>query len=171
MTFQMRRARSSDLEAIMAIETATFTSDAWSSEAMASDLASEHTHYLVAFPPDEPARIVGYAGLLAPRGGTDGDIQTIAVSESARGQGLGRALMITMIDECRRRGVNELFLEVRADNPVARGLYDALGFAEIAVRPGYYQPDGVDAIVMRLAVEPARTALAAVDLDEKDVHR
>lgn len=144
----------------MAIETATFTTDAWSSEAMASDLDSEHTYYLVAFPPDEPENVVGYAGLLAPRGGSDGDIQTIAVHESVRGRGLGRALMITLIDECRRRGVTELFLEVRADNPVAQALYGSLGFSEIAVRPHYYQPDDVDAVVMRLAVVPARTALA-----------
>jgi N6-L-threonylcarbamoyladenine synthase/ribosomal-protein-alanine N-acetyltransferase len=44
-----------------------------------------------------------------------------------------------------------VFLEVRADNPGARALYESLGFAEIAVRPDYYQPDGVDAVIMRLA--------------------
>ncbi|MET0726188.1 MAG: ribosomal protein S18-alanine N-acetyltransferase [Leifsonia sp.] len=160
MTFQLRRAHPYDLEAIMAIETATFTTDAWSPGAMLSDIESPHTYYLVAFPTDEPENIVGYAGLLAPRGGTDGDIQTIAVLDSVRGRGLGRVLMLTLIDECRRRGVGEVFLEVRADNPVAQGLYRSLGFTEIAVRQHYYQPDGVDAVVMRLAVEPARTALA-----------
>ena len=49
-----------------------------------------------------------------------------------------------------------MFLEVRADNPVARSLYDSLGFDEIGIRKGYY-PGGVDAVVMRLAVPPART--------------
>lgn len=159
MTWQLRRATPADLDAIMAIETTTFTTDAWSPEAMASDLASPHTYYLVAFAPDPPEVIVAYAGMLAPRGG-DGDIQTIAVTASARSHGLGRVLMLSLTDEARRRGVREVFLEVRADNPVARGLYESLGFTEIAVRPRYYQPDGVDAIVMRLAVEPARASLA-----------
>ena len=49
----------------------------------------------------------------------------------------------------RDRGCAEVFLEVRKDNPRARGLYQRRGFKEIGVRRGYYQPSGVDAIVMR----------------------
>jgi ribosomal-protein-alanine N-acetyltransferase len=78
-----------------------------------------------------------------------------------RGRGVGRALMHALIDEARRRGANELFLEVRDDNPVARRLYGSLGFEEIGVRPGYYQPDGVDAVAMRLDVPPAIARPAA----------
>jgi ribosomal-protein-alanine N-acetyltransferase len=40
-------------------------------------------------------------------------------------------------------------LEVRQDNPRARGLYLRHGFEEIGIRRGYYQPSGVDAVVMR----------------------
>lgn len=167
----MRRAGVADVDAIMAIETSTFTTDAWSTATMRGDLASEHTYYLVAFPPDERENIVGYAGLLAPHGGTDGDIQTIAVTEPVRGHGLGRALMQRLIDEARNRGVSEVFLEVRADNPVAHGLYLSLGFSEIAVRPNYYQPDGVDAIVMRLTVPPSRTTLATAAVDDQEEAR
>ncbi|MFC7765894.1 GNAT family N-acetyltransferase [Leucobacter soli] len=61
-----------------------------------------------------------------------------------------------LLDEAARRGVHEVFLEVRADNPVARGLYASLGFDEIGVRPRYYQPDDVDAVVMRLMMEERR---------------
>jgi ribosomal-protein-alanine N-acetyltransferase len=41
-----------------------------------------------------------------------------------------------------------VFLEVRADNEPARKLYERFGFTEISVRKRYYQPSGVDAIVM-----------------------
>jgi ribosomal protein S18 acetylase RimI-like enzyme len=51
--------------------------------------------------------------------------------------------------------VQEDFLEVRADNPVAQAMYTAFGFERIAVRPRYYQPDGVDAWVMRASLTPA----------------
>ena len=40
-------------------------------------------------------------------------------------------------------------LEVRADNGAARRLYERHGFAEVSVRRRYYQPEGVDAVVMR----------------------
>src|SRR5699024_8398814 len=94
----------------------------------------------------------GYAGLLAV--GDAGDIQTIAVDPALRGQGHGRNLMLALAEEAARRGVRDVFLEVRADNEPARSLYRSLGFAEVGIRPGYYQPDGVDAIVMQAQIAP-----------------
>ncbi|MFC4827352.1 ribosomal protein S18-alanine N-acetyltransferase [Agromyces aurantiacus] len=157
----LRRARPGDLDAIMAIERTTFATDAWPEHAMRSELEGAHTYYLVVIDDERPDRPLAYAGLLAPRGSGQGDIQTIAVDAAARGRGIGRALMHALIDEARRRGATELFLEVRADNPVARTLYESLGFEQIGVRRGYYQPDGVDAIAMRLAVPPALARPAA----------
>jgi len=54
------------------------------------------------------------------------------------------------VDEAAARGARQVFLEVRADNPVATALYDSAGFAAVGRRPHYYQPDDVDAVVMRL---------------------
>ncbi|WP_374010983.1 ribosomal protein S18-alanine N-acetyltransferase [Leifsonia sp. LS-T14] len=144
----------------MELERSIFVNDAWSERSMRSEVTGEHGYYLVAFEPETPERIDGYAGLLAPRGGEEGDIQTIAVAPHARRRGLGRTLMQALIAEARRRGAREVFLEVRADNPGAETLYRDLGFAEIGVRPKYYQPDGVDAIVMRLAVPAPETTIA-----------
>ena len=160
MTWQLRRATAGDLDAIMAIETPTFTTDAWSRGTMSAELADRHGYYLVATPLDQPDRVDAYAGLRAPVREPQADIQTIAVTERARRQGLGRVLMLLMIDEARDRGARELFLEVRADNPGAQSLYESLGFERIAVRPHYYQPDGVDAIIMRLGIPAPAVGLA-----------
>ena len=88
------------------------------------------------------------------------DIQTLAVVETARRRGLARTLVQTLIGEARDRGARELFLEVRVDNPNAQSLYDSLGFERIAVRKGYYQPDNVDGVVMRLEIATPVTSLA-----------
>jgi ribosomal-protein-alanine acetyltransferase len=150
----IRRATLDDLDAIMRLETSTFTSDAWSRGSMRAELGSRHGYYLVVDgehqPPD--AAIAGYAGLLAPAGSGQADIQTIAVAPDARRRGIGRALVVALLDEARARDAVEVFLEVRADNPNAQALYSSLGFKQIAVRPHYYQPDGVDAHIMRLAL-------------------
>jgi ribosomal-protein-alanine N-acetyltransferase len=147
----LRRATLDDLDAIMQLETSTFASDAWSRGTMRAELGSRHGHYLVAEPaPGHPdAAIAGYAGLLAPAGSGQADIQTIAVAPDARRRGLGRVLMVALLTEARERRATEVFLEVRADNPSARALYVSLGFEQIAVRPNYYQPDGVDAHIMK----------------------
>lgn len=160
MTWQLRRAGVDDLDAIMAIECSVFASDAWSPAIMRAELADRHGYYLVAFPPDQPERIDAYAGLRAPHREPQADIQTIAVVPGARRGGLGRVLMRQLIAEARTRGARDIFLEVRDDNPSAQALYDSLGFERIAVRPKYYQPDGVDAIIMRLTVPEPKTSIA-----------
>lgn len=142
-----RAATVDDLDAIMALERASFPGDAWSDAMMREELDSPHGWYVVV---EEGGRVIGYAGLRAPRGAADADIQTITIASGARGRGRGRALLTTLLDEAMRRGVRRVFLEVRADNPVAQKLYASEGFAEAGRRPRYYQPDGVDAIVMKL---------------------
>jgi ribosomal-protein-alanine acetyltransferase len=154
----IRRATLDDLDAIMRLETSTFTSDAWSRGTMRAELGSRHGYYLVAEavvddgagPQHPDAAIAGYAGLLAPTGSGQADVQTIAVAPAARRHGLGRALVVALLAEAGAREAAEVFLEVRADNPNAQALYESLGFEQIAVRPQYYQPDGVDAHIMRL---------------------
>lgn len=153
MTWQLRRAVAADLDALMTLENEIYPDDAWSADNMASELAGEHTHYLVAVADDE--RIDGYAGLMAPLGTGQGDIQTVTVAPRARRQGLARTLMTQLIDEARRRGAEELFLEVRADNEGAQALYTELGFEAIAVRKRYYK-GGIDALSMKLTLPRVR---------------
>lgn len=143
----LRIAVVGDLADIMRLERRSFPDDAWSEQTMADELAGDDGVYLVDVESD---RVVGYGGVRALRGGSDADIQTIALDADFRGRGRGRALLRALIAEAVARGARELFLEVRADNPVARSLYESEGFGELGRRPRYYQPADVDAIVMRL---------------------
>jgi len=149
---RLREASAADLDAIWGIEAEVFGRDAWSREAMRDELTADHRCYLALV--DAEGAVIGYGGLLAV--GREGDIQTIALADRARGAGHGRRLMNALLDAAAERGVDEVFLEVRADNPAARGLYESLGFEELGVRPRYYQPDGVDAVVMRLGMRNRR---------------
>ncbi|WP_024356811.1 ribosomal protein S18-alanine N-acetyltransferase [Leucobacter chironomi] len=148
----LREASEGDLDSIWRIESAVFGSDAWSREMMREELVADHRRYLVLV--DTDGAVQGYAGLLIV--GSEGDVQTIAVADGVRGGGHGRRLMDALLAEAERAEVREVFLEVRADNPVARGLYRSLGFEELGVRPRYYQPDGVDAVIMKLEMKGRR---------------
>ncbi|MCU1474908.1 ribosomal protein S18-alanine N-acetyltransferase [Amnibacterium sp.] len=148
----LRPATPGDLDGIMAIETASFPTDAWSRSSMAATLADRDTATVVA---SEVDALLGYAAVLAPRGAGDADVLTIAVAEAARGRGFGRALLERLLEEATARGAVRVFLEVRADNPVATALYVSAGFAPIGRRRHYYQPDDVDAVVMRLELPVA----------------
>jgi [ribosomal protein S18]-alanine N-acetyltransferase len=151
MTWQLRRAAPDDLDAIMTLETPIFAPDDWSREIMAAELGDQHGVYLVAFRPESPGSIEAYGGVRAPVNAEQADIQTIAVAPTARRQGLGRVLMLQLVEQARQRGAREVFLEVRADNPGAQALYESLGFERIATRARYYR-GGIDAEIMRLRI-------------------
>ena len=149
----LRRATVDDLDQLVGLEKVIFSSDAWPAKLWRAELESPYTWYVVVVDADAPQDILGYAGLLSLPRAHDGDVQTIGLSEALRGHGLGRELMRQLHAEARRRGVREMFLDVRVDNPVAQGLYTSFGYVGIGVRKGYYQPDDVDALVMRLTLE------------------
>jgi ribosomal-protein-alanine acetyltransferase len=150
MSHQIRVASEADLENIMQIEKACFGNDAWSKSNMKSEILAPHTTYVVA---EESNSLIGYAGLSKLASSTSCDIQTIAVSESHRGLGVGRKLMESLLAFARAQKAKEVFLEVREDNLTPQKLYSSLGFNAIDRRENYYQPDGVAAIVMRLDLE------------------
>jgi ribosomal-protein-alanine acetyltransferase len=151
MTAPVRGATIADVDAVMAIERASFPTDAWSEAAMRETFEAGD-----AFVAEAAEGVVGYAAVLAPAGSGDADVLTIAVDEAHRGEGVGAALLDRLLRTAADRGATRVFLEVRADNPVAQTLYASRGFAVVGRRPRYYQPDGVDAIVMRLDLETER---------------
>ena len=132
---------------IMALERELFPEDAWTPEMFAGEFAQPPSRrlYLVA---EEGDALIGYAGMMFT-GGSQADVVTLAVDPAHWGQGTGTALLSALIDEAGSRGYTEVVLEVRKDNPRARRLYLRHGFTEIGIRRGYYQPSGVDAVVMR----------------------
>jgi N-acetylglutamate synthase len=71
---------------------------------------------------------VGY-GLAVTENGVTG-LFDIVVSIAARGRGVGRALTLALLQWGRNAGANEAYLQVMADNTVARNLYESLGFTE-----------------------------------------
>jgi len=149
MNLDIREATLLDLPEIMKLENSSFANDAWPEATFHSELAAAHTYYIVALVADE---IVGYAGLSKLPGSNQADIQTIAVRLDQRGVGIGRALLNALSAHATKLGATEIFLEVRADNTIAQKLYKVFGFKQIGTRKKYYQPDGVDAFIMKTDV-------------------
>lgn len=135
-----------DLATLARLETELFATDAWSEATWWAELAGRpRRRYLVAEAPD--GELAGYAGL--DLAGDTADVMTLAVNAAYRGIGLGHRLLEGLLADAAAAGVAAVLLEVRADNAPALALYAAHGFRQLAVRPRYYQPGDVDALVLR----------------------
>lgn len=128
-----------DLAAVAALE-AGHQPRPWSEQTFAEELAADNRVYLVANDGD----LVGFGGVMVL--GEEAHITNLLVPEEARGKGIGRRIMVALIEAAVERGARHLTLEVRKENATARRLYSSLGLAPVGVRPRYYGDD--DALVL-----------------------
>lgn len=91
-------------------------------------------------------QIVGYGGIWHII--DEAHVTTLAVSEEHRRLGIGRKLMIELLERAKEAGMVCSTLEVRAGNEAAIRLYEKLGYARTTLRKGYYPDNREDAVVM-----------------------
>lgn len=141
----LREMHWTDIAQVVELENELFPTDAWTAELFWAELAGvpESRDVCVL---EIDGRIAGYCS--ARFVGHDGDINTIAVAASAQGQGYGKMMLEHMHSVFRTHKVDQVFLEVRADNAAALRLYQNAGYERIDVRKRYYDNE-VDAIIMR----------------------
>jgi ribosomal protein S18 acetylase RimI-like enzyme len=81
----------------------------------------------------EGDRLSGYVYLQHRRVEGEGYVDYLGVDESARGRGLGRALLTAAAHWALvERALPRMHLTVRQDKPVALRLYEGAGFREVA---------------------------------------
>ena len=77
-------------------------------------------------------------------------LANFAVSPGHRRQGIGRMLLDHGLRACYEGGARVSFLEVRAGNEPAIGLYTSRGYHTEGIRKQYYQDNHEDALMMNL---------------------
>jgi ribosomal-protein-alanine N-acetyltransferase len=137
-----------DVPLIAQLEQVAF-SDPWSTASFESVMDEPAAYVAVARAASE--RIVGY--VVAWFVADEGEIANLAVREPTRRQGIGASLLDAALSEGRRRGAQNVYLEVRESNEAARRLYASRGFDEIGRRKRYYRHPVEDAVVLRRVME------------------
>lgn len=143
MSILCRRMTLDDVEAVYAIEQATFSTP-WSRQSFVDEMTTNKcARYVVA---EEAGRVIAYAGAWLVF--EEGHITNIAVKAEERGRGVGTAVTRALMQYAANMGVQYLTLEVRKSNLAARKMYQSLGFLELGVRKRYYEDNGEDAYLM-----------------------
>lgn len=135
-----------DLDGVTGLEQACFPTP-YSREMFAKELINPISRYFVAL---EGETLLGYAGIWKIV--DEAEVISIAVSPAHRRQGVGRALMQALAEDCIRSGMKAIRLEVRQGNLPAQTLYTSMGFTPYGIRKKYYE-NREDAVLMIKAVE------------------
>ncbi len=124
--------------------------EAWSLAQMREAMIVPGTAIYVAGTADSPA---GFALSRTVFDATE--LLLLAVDPDHQRSGIGRGLILALINDVGAIGVHSIFVEVRADNG-ARRFYTQLGFSEIGHRKNYYRRstgEYSDAITMALNLQ------------------
>ena len=143
----------SDLEEVLEVERTVF-SDPWPRSFFLDEMAHPRALAVVV---RSRGILAGY--LLAWRLESEMHLGNLAVAPGFQRRGIGRYLLEWLVAQADSGGQRHITLEVRASNFAAQELYRRYGFRAIALRRGYYQDTGEDALVMMRdgAGDPAPT--------------
>lgn len=140
----IREMKEEDLGAVASIEVESFTAP-WSVTSFMEELGNPRSKLRVA---EYNGEVVGYICLSLVH--DEGHILDLAVCPLYRNLGVAKALVENGLTYLREHGCLRVFLEVRASNKSALGLYRRFGFKVSARRKDYYRTPREDAIVMTL---------------------
>lgn len=144
----IRDMRADDLAEVERIEGSQL--HPWTRALLQGELERPFGHALVAI--DAERRVHAFLFACVVHDGLE--IVNVATDPAQRRQGAARALLEAIEARARTLGATQATLEVRRSNAPAIGLYAGLGYTQVGVRRGYYQPGGEDALVMNKSLEP-----------------
>jgi [ribosomal protein S18]-alanine N-acetyltransferase len=147
LDYLLRPMQEADLAVVMQIEP-TIYSHPWTRGNFNDSLKSGHKAWVMTLR-DE---VVAYAVMMIVL--DEAHLLNISVATPYQKQGLGRMLLVHLLDQARNLKTLNMFLEVRASNVTAITLYENMGFVEMGIRRGYYPASKgrEDAILMGLAL-------------------
>ena len=144
VAYRIRPAQLADVTELARLEPRCF-SDPWSPSGFQEMLESPDTFGVLA--ELKSGQLGGY--LVARWIDREGEILNLAVAPERRRNGLGGGLLEAGLESLKTKGVEEVFLEVRASNEAAIAMYLAHGFRPMGRRREYYRKPVEDAMVLR----------------------
>lgn len=143
----VRPGNEDDLAEIVQLERGIPTAPHWAEADYAALLRSDGAVRRCLFVAVRGELLAGFAVGSLVAG--EAELESVAVREELRQQGLGRALCRAVLEWSWVEGAAAVALEVRAGSAGAIRLYESLGFVAVGRRPAYYRDPSEDALLMR----------------------
>ena len=157
---ELRVVRADDLDALVTLEEAAFSTDRLSRRSFRHWIASTSRAFLVA---DVDGVLAGYILVIYHTGTRLARLYSIATDRNFRGRGIARRLIEAGEQAASESGRFIMRLEVGAENRGAIRLYDSLGYTPFGVYRDYYD-DHSDAIRMQKRIHQYRVRERHVEM-------
>ncbi|WP_414620930.1 ribosomal protein S18-alanine N-acetyltransferase [Calothrix sp. CCY 0018] len=135
------------LSAILELDKACF-GGLWSREGYQRELDSPNSEIQGLFSQKTGEKLLGMGCFWSIL--EEAHITILAIDSQYHRQGMGAALLYSLIKTARDRHLERATLEVRASNQAAIALYEKFGFKRAGTRRRYYQDNGEDALILWL---------------------
>jgi len=139
MNFIYRLAQPADVDELLVLENQCFESDRLNARSFLWMVTRANARLIVALTDQPEQRLAGYALVLFHHGTSLGRLYSLAISDDARGQGLGQQLLAQAEQHALDRECAYLRLEVRPDNAPAIRLYERNGYRLFDRIDDYYK--------------------------------
>ena len=141
---QIKNIQKINIQEIIEIEKEAFPNHHWSKDSFENEIVNKLAIYRYVVNQDNV--IEGYYGFWHII--DEAHITTLAVHPQYRRKGVAAHMLLNLIDECYKRMIKYITLEVRISNVPAISLYEKFGFSTIGTRKKYYQDNNEDALIM-----------------------
>ena len=121
----------------------------WTMQGYLRELESPNSHFLGLFSPFNHSELLGMGCFWSIL--EEAHITILAVHPQYHGQGLGKALLYSLLRTATDLGLERATLEVRDSNLVAISLYEKFWFKTAGKRRGYYKDNNEDALILWLS--------------------
>jgi ribosomal protein S18 acetylase RimI-like enzyme len=139
---KLRRGRTTDLGALVALERAVFTTDLLSRRSFRRFLAATSAASATLIVAEAGGRLAGYVLVLYPPRSKLARLYSIAVAPHIGRRGVGTRLLAGAEQAARRRGRETMRLEVHEHNGRAIGRYEKSGYRLFGRHRRYYADRG-----------------------------
>ncbi|MFC4699222.1 GNAT family N-acetyltransferase/peptidase C39 family protein [Glaciecola siphonariae] len=174
-SFSIRLAKQADVDALYALENASFAFDKLSKRRLRHWVSAANAILLAAFEHPtthlganselsqkqaqqspvkltETGTLMGYALVIMRKGSRSARLYSIATDTRARGHKLGEQLLSKAESLAVEKGVLFMRLEVAIDNTHAISLYEAMGYKQFGIYHQYYE-NSMDALRMQKPIK------------------
>uniref|UniRef100_A0A0C1R711 Alanine acetyltransferase n=1 Tax=Tolypothrix bouteillei VB521301 TaxID=1479485 RepID=A0A0C1R711_9CYAN len=144
---EIRALTSADLNEMVDLDRLCF-GGLWTLDGYQRELDSPNSELLGIFSPVSVVKLLGMGCFWSIL--DEAHITILAVHPQHQRQGLGQALLYSLLKLARDRALERATLEVRASNSAAIALYQKFGFQTAGLRRRYYKDNDEDALILWL---------------------